>query len=299
MDRDTGNLGKGVLFVFLANLGWSLSGVFVRFLPGLTGWQLNCWRGLATSIFLALFLVAVYRGSLWARLRETPLVAVLLCASFFALGSTLYVTSLTLTSTANVACIGSLAPILAAMLSSAVTGERPPPSAFIAALLAIAGVAIIVWDGLGDGNWLGSVVALLVALCFALQTLAIRRYRQFDMVPAICLGGLMVFAVAALVGDGLSVPAQAIATLSLMGVVQLAIPLIFFVRAARHLPAVTITLLAMLDIVLNPLWAFIGTGERPAPMTWIGGGVMVLAIVIGVVAPAIRQHRGQPAASTT
>lgn len=289
MDPKAGNFGKGVLFVVLANLGWSLSGVFVRSLPGLTGWQLNCWRGLATSLFLGAFLVVVYRGDLWRRLTEIPPAAMLLCACFFALGSTLYVTALSVTSTANVSCIGSLAPIFAALMSPVVTGERPPASAFVAALLAILGVSIIVWDGLGDGNWRGSVAALLVALCFAIQTLVLRRYRSFDLVPAICLGGFMVFGIAAVAGNGLDVPPQSIATLSLMGVVQLAVPLIFFVRSAQHLPAVTITLLAMTDILLNPLWAYVGMGEVPVPMTWIGGGVMVAAILIGVVWPAIQQ----------
>jgi len=33
--------GSGVFFVFLATLGWSLSGIFVRLMPELDGWQLN------------------------------------------------------------------------------------------------------------------------------------------------------------------------------------------------------------------------------------------------------------------
>jgi hypothetical protein len=34
--------GTGVIFVLLATLGWSLSGLFVRLMPDLNGWQLNC-----------------------------------------------------------------------------------------------------------------------------------------------------------------------------------------------------------------------------------------------------------------
>ena len=57
--------GSGVFFVFLATLGWSLSGIFVRLMPGLDGWQLNCWRGYWMAVALLVYLVAVYgRGTL-------------------------------------------------------------------------------------------------------------------------------------------------------------------------------------------------------------------------------------------
>ena len=57
--------GTGVFFVFLATLGWSLSGIFVRLMPGLDGWQLNCWRGYWMAVALMVYLVAVYgRGAL-------------------------------------------------------------------------------------------------------------------------------------------------------------------------------------------------------------------------------------------
>ena len=48
-----------------------------------------------------------------------------------------------------------------------------------------------------------------------------------------------------------------------MATVQLAIPLIFYIKGARSVPAVTLTLIAMLDAVINPLWPWIFVGENP------------------------------------
>ena len=79
--------------VLLATVGWSLAGMFVRLVPGLNGWQINCW------------LLLIYGRNTPARFREIPLGAMISSAGFFALGSTMYVTALTFTSTANVSAL--------------------------------------------------------------------------------------------------------------------------------------------------------------------------------------------------
>ena len=274
---------KGFLLVLAATVGWSLAGLFVRFLPGLTGWQINCWRGFFTSLALALYMVIAHRGQAWARVREIPTLALWSSAIFFTLGSTSYVTALTYTSTANVSCIASLSPIMTALMSRFLTGERAGPAAWLAALLAVAGVGVIMKDGIDAGHWLGNVFALSVALNFSLQTMLLRRYSHFEMVPAICLGGLLVFVVASLLGHGLEVSWPAIGVLAMMGPIQLALPLILYARGARYVPAVMLNLISLLDVVLNPFWTWLGAGEVPPLMTFVGGGLIALAIAVAIL----------------
>jgi hypothetical protein len=45
-------------------------------------------------------------------------------------------------------------------------------------------VAVIAWDGLEAGRSLGLFLSICVPMAFAGQTLALRRYRNVDMVPA-------------------------------------------------------------------------------------------------------------------
>jgi drug/metabolite transporter (DMT)-like permease len=274
----------GILLVLLATIGWSLAGMFVRLLPGLNGWQINCWRGLSLGVFLLLYLMALYGRDWQLRFRALPTAALLAGSGFFAVGSTLYVTSLTLTATANVSCIGAMSPLFVAAMSWLVLRERPQLATWIAALLALLGVTLIFNDGLARGNWLGSAVAIFVALCFAGQTVTLRRYRNFDMVPAICLGGFLAFLTAGLFGGGLSVPLSDIAILAIMGPVQLAIPLIFFAKSARYIQAATLSLIALLDAVLNPLWAWLGAGEIPTLSAIIGGAIILSAVALSILA---------------
>ena len=282
--------GTGVFFVFLATIGWSLSGVFVRIMPGLDGWQLNCWRGYWLAVALMVYLVVVYGRGAYRKFLDIPRIALIASALFFALGSTLYVSSLTMVSTATVSVIGATSPLFAALLSPWVTGERPGFEAWIAAILALLGVGVIAWDGLEAGrSTLGLVLSICVPMAFAGQTLALRRYRNVDMVPAICLGGVMSFFIAGFLGftaghagGGFDVGLREVLLLAAMATLQLAIPLVFYIKGAHSVPAVTLTLIAMLDAVINPMWPWIFVGEQPGEAAFLGGAIIVGAVLISV-----------------
>lgn len=301
MQPATPGYGTGILFVLGATLGWSLAGVFVRFLPGLDGWQINCWRGLWMSVFLLVYLVAVYGRQTADKFREVPLPALIAVAAFFTAGSTLYVTSLTLAGTATVSVIGALSPIFAGVLSPWITQERPSLASWAAALIALGGVAFIAWDGFSAGNITGILVSLLVPLSFAGQTVTLRRYRAFDMVPAICVGGFVTFFLSGTMGyvigghagGGFQVSLEQMLLLALMGPLQLSIPLIWYARGAKAVPAVTLSLVAMLDVVLNPLWSWLGVGEIPTRSALIGGGIIVGAVVISIFGDHWLSKRGR------
>lgn len=280
----------GVVFVLLATVGWSLAGVFVRFLPGLDGWQINCWRGFWMSVFLLVYLVAVYGRDTGRKFREIPLFALLATALFFTAGSTLYVTSLTLAGTATVSVIGALSPIFTGLLSPWITSERPSLASWFAAFMALSGIGVIAWDNISGGNLIGILVPLLVPLSFAAQTVMLRRYRGLDMVPAICAGGFITFFVAGVCGflfaghpgGGFQVSLNDLLLLALMGPLQLSIPLIFYAKGARGVPAVTLTLIVMLDAVLNPFWSWLGVGEVPTQSAFIGGAIIIGAVLISI-----------------
>ena len=282
--------GAGVAYVLLATVGWSLAGVFVRFLPGLDGWQINCWRGFWMSVFLLAYLVAVYGSDTGRKFREIPFFALLATAAFFTAGSTLYVTSLTLAGTATVSVIGALSPIFTGLLSPWITSERPSAASWFAAFMALAGVGVIAWDNISGGHLTGILVPLLVPLSFAAQTVMLRRYRGLDMVPAICAGGFITFAVAGACGflfgghpgGGFQVSFENVLLLAAMGPLQLSIPLVFYAKGAKGVPAVTLTLIVMLDAVLNPFWSWLGVGEVPTRSAFIGGAVIIGAVLISI-----------------
>ena len=288
MNEQEQSFGRGICFVLLATVGWSLSGLFVRFMPELSGFQINCWRGFWTSVTILCYLVLVYGSDAVNVFSRIPMLGLLLSAGFFAFGSTMYVTSLTMVSTAVISVIGATSPLFAGLLSPWMTGEKPGLAAWFAAVLALLGMGVIARNGLQTGNVTGILVSLLVPFSFAVQTLTLRRYRSVDMTPAICLGGVMAFFGAGFAGlffnegSGFDVSLRDMALLVLMAAIQLAIPLIWYAKGAKSVPGITLSLIAMLDAVLNPFWPWLMVGEVPEKSSFIGGGIIIIAVLISI-----------------
>jgi drug/metabolite transporter (DMT)-like permease len=58
------------------------------------------------------------------------------------------------------------------------------------------------------------------------------------------------------------------------------VPCTMLVTASRYLPPAEVALLTLLEVVLGPLWAWLGVGETPSAAT-LAGGTIVLAAVAG------------------
>jgi drug/metabolite transporter (DMT)-like permease len=281
---DRGNYLKGVAIMVAATVLLSLSGIFVRLMTTNDPWQINSYRAGSMSVALLVFLLAVYGRQTRSRFAAIERRAMLAVALVFAIGSTLYVVAISRTSIANVACLTATAPVFAALLAWLAIGERSGRTAWLATGIALLGIYVVFRDELGVGDPVGNAVALATAVCFAGQTVVVRKYRAFDLVPAICVGGVIVSVGIPLLRAIPPVGGRDLLLILAMGVIQLAAPIILYVRAARYLPAMHMVLIGLLDVLFNPLWAWIGAGEAPSANAIVGGGIIVAAVVVLVVA---------------
>ena len=274
---------KGACLVFAATVLFSLSGIFVRLLTAVDPWRISFYRAGSMTITILGFLMVLYGRQTWRRFAALDRRALLAVSAFFALGSTLYILAVSRTSVANVSCLAATAPVFAAVLAWSFLGERSSATAWMATGVALLGIYVIFRDQINAGDQFGNAIALVVAFSFAGQTVALRKYRSTDMLPAMCAGGVMVFVAMPFLGGDFAINQHDLLLILVMGVVQLAAPIILYVRAARHVPAMSMTLISLLDVVFNPLWAWLGVGETPSSSAIAGGGLIVAAVLLIVV----------------
>jgi drug/metabolite transporter (DMT)-like permease len=286
-----GDYAIGLACTFGATLLWSLSGVFVRLLPDLDTFQINGWRGLFAAVAVLVILGARGAGGLARRFVRLDPTAAGLLAGFFAIGSTNYILALERASVAAVACLAAGSPIFTALLARLFVGERLAPPILIAAVVAIGGIYLMMEGSVAASGVAGVVIALGVPLLFAAQTVALRRYRKIDMMPALCLGALGACVLNMTLAEEHWLPWRDLGVLAAMGAVQLAIPAMLWVLAARRVPAAAMMLVSLLDAVFNPLWAWIGVGEVPSGSVVAGGALVMTAVLLATLASMRRERR--------
>lgn len=269
---------RGATLVCAAAVCWSLGGLFVRLIGGdLDGWTIAFWRSAFMVLAVGGWLVAANGLKVLAVYRAMGLAGIaaglLLAASFV-----MFILAVTRTSVANAVVLQSAAPLASAALGRIFLRETLTPPTLVAIFMAIGGVALMFAGALGGGDLLGNALALGVAIVFGAAIVVVRAARSIDMVPATVLAGLFAMA-ATLPLASLSAPSgRDLGLLAAMGALQLGLGLFLFMRGAPHLTAAQVGLLTLLEVILAPIWVWLAFAEVPAPLSLLGGAVVLSAL---------------------
>ena len=268
----------GVAFTLVGAALLSLAGVTLRHMESASGWQILFYRSGTFFVVVVLYLVIRYRtrvAAAFLRVGKPGLVV----AFSLGLGSAGNLFALLLTTVANALFIMSAAPLLTALLGWLVLRERVQPATWAAMTVALAGIAIMVVNGVQSGRLLGNLVAFGPTLSFAFMIVALRHAGDRDMIPAICLAGLVGAGLGLGMAESLVISRHDLLLCLFLGVFQYTGGFVLLALGARFLPAAEVALLAMAEIVLAPIWVWVGVGEIPALLTVVGGTVVVFAVV--------------------
>jgi drug/metabolite transporter (DMT)-like permease len=109
--------------------------------------------------------------------------------------------------------------------------------------------------------------------------LIIRGKRKTDMLPATCLGGLVMGGVAALFVESFVISNHDLAIAIAMGCLQFGIGFWCFTVASRYIMASEVALFSLTESILGPIWVWVGVGEKPSWLTLIGSAVVLVSVV--------------------
>jgi drug/metabolite transporter (DMT)-like permease len=278
---------RAVLTMVLAAFLWSIAGVFTRHLDSAKSFEVTFWR----SLFCALTLVAwfVYtRGFGAASYVRASGRGGVISGVCWAVMFTCFMIALTMTSTANVLIVNALSPLFATLLAWAVLKSPIALRTWLSIAVAMVGMLIMFANQAqgGAGVWLGMIVAFGVPVAAAINLVTLKKTgAHVDLAPAVLIGGLISCAVTLPLSMPFAATGKDVLLLAILGVFQLGIPCVMMVRASAHLSAPEVALLGLLEVLMGPLWSWLGAGEVPPGTTLIGGSIVLAALVANEVVP--------------
>lgn len=276
----------GIILVVLAGILWSTIGLGIRLIETAGVWQILLFRSISLTVFLFLILVIKEHKTPLRYLTRLDLNLIVAGLSLvIAYSGGIY--AIQTTSVANAMLLFAAAPFLTAILGLFFLSEVVNRITWIAILLASFGIIVMISDKSSEAALVGSLAGLISALGFACFTVALRRGKSQDMLPAIFCSGIFAIVIALfacqLNGLTLILSKNDYMVAMSMGVFQVGAGLVLYTLGSRSVPAADLALLAMLEVILGPFWVWIFLGETVNFRTLMGGSILLLAIIFNAI----------------
>ena len=262
----------GMLEMVLCAVLWSIAGIFMKLLP----WHGFAVAGIRSLIAGCTFLVYMAVKKIPFTIDRRILLAGVLAGCTYIC----FATANKLTTAANAIVLQFTSPIFILIYSALLFHQKTRKGDLITVFVVLAGIALFFFDQLTPSGILGNLVAILAGMFMAGMYVAVGTLDQNARFSAITIGQFFAFLV------GLPVvlltkpvfSTTAVFAILVLGVFQLGISYILYVKATETCPALACCLLGAVEPLLNPLWVLIFDGERPGVYALCGGLLVITAV---------------------
>ncbi len=268
---------KAVIFLVIAAVLWSTSGILVKLLP----WQNPLAVLAGRSIFSGLVFLIYLRRFPIRFTRWT-----ILAAASYVLTQFFYISSVRMTTAANAIFLQYTAPVYIVLMGFWLLREKPSKADWLSMLVIFAGLGMFFADGLSLDGFMGNLLAVFSGLTLALMTIALRAQKDGTPAESFLLANLFT----AIFGFYFVTQEPWTATswlfIAYLGIFQVGLSFLLYSIAIKAIPALEATLIGTLEPILNPIWVLLVIGEMPGPMALIGAGVVLAGVIISAIASA-------------
>ena len=269
----------GFILVCFGGFCLSWGGLIIRSFEQATVWQILFLRSFFFLFGLIIFLLIIYKNNTIKVIRKSGMPALLggfvLSFSFIS-----FVVAMSNTTVANVVFIISTQTMFLAIFGFFYLKEKVSLIGSLSIFLAMSGILIMIGDSISSGSLFGNLVALAIPINFAILVMIIRKYKNLDMVPAVFYSGMFSCLYGLILSESLNFANHDIFMGFLLGIPQLALGFICITIGSRTTPSATIGLLMLSETLFAPIWVWIFLNEIPPFSVFIGGAVIILAIIL-------------------
>jgi len=205
----------------------------------------------------------------------------------YAVTVTLFVAATRLTTAASAIFLQSTAPLSLLVIGPWLLKEHVGRRDLLSAAAMTAGLLVCfagqpVSSSTAPDPATGNILGLCSSLTWA-ATLAGLRYVTKSGVAGAGLSAVIVgnaFACLAVLPFVLPFPSASVVdwvNLVYLGVIQIGVAYVCLTRALDHLPVFEVSLVLLLEPVLNPVWTWLVRGEQPGMLAVVGGACILVA----------------------
>ena len=269
----------GYILLLFGGFCLSWGGFIVRSFQEANVWQILFLRSFFFIIALSLFLTLTYKNKVIKIIKDSGVPGILggfvMSFSFVA-----FIIAMNNTTVANVVFIISTQTMFLAIFGFFYLKEKVSLIGSSSIFLAMSGILIMVGDSISTGSLFGNLVALVIPINFAIYVMIIRKNSNLDMVPAMLYSGIFSLIYGAILSKSFEFSSHDLFMGFLLGVPQLALGFICITIGSRTTASATVGLLMLMETLCGPLWVWLFLSEIPPISVFIGGVVIISAIIL-------------------
>lgn len=265
---------KGIIAIVIAALLWSTGGLFIK-LISLNAFQLSFFR----SIFTALTFLTLFRKKTFVFNKLT-----IINGLFYAGILILFVMATKLTTAANAIFLQYTAPIYVLILEPILLKTELKKINVISVIISFLGMTLFFVGELSPSHFEGNIVAIISGLCFAGFLLGIRKSSEEFRIPSIFLGNILIILICSFsITNELKISLDDFFMVAYLGIFQIGFAYAVFTYSIKRIEGIEAALVAMIEPIMNPIWVFIGYGEKPSSFAILGGLIILTTITIRTI----------------
>lgn len=253
---------------------WSVAGIFIKLIPW-NGFAVAGMRSLIAGLTIAVYMLITRRRYILS--RRTVIGGIMTAGVY-----TCFTVANKLTTAANAIVLQYTCPVLIVILSAIFLKQKIRKNDLAVVIATLAGIALFFFDQLKPGYILGNFVAIAAGMFMAVMFILVGNMEGDERFSTITNGQFLTFFVGLpfIIATKPEFTAAATASILVLGVFQLGISYILYVKSTQYCPPLACCLLGALEPLLNPVWVLIFDGERPGVWALIGGIIVVVSITL-------------------
>lgn len=265
---------KAIIEMLICAALWSIAGIFMKLIPW-NGFAIAGVRSLIAGLTIAAYMLITRRR---IHLTKKTLLSGILTGCVY----TCFTVSNKLTTAANAIVLQFTSPVFIVVFSALIFRQKIKKNDMLVVIATLIGIALFFFDQLQPGYILGNFVAIAAGMFMAGMFMAVGNLEGDDRFSAILVGQMFTFLVGLPFIISTKPEFTMTATLSILtlGIFQLGISYILYVKASKYCPPLACCLLSALEPLLNPVWVFLFDGERPGLFALIGAVIVVVSITV-------------------